>query len=121
MRIAKTLFAAIAATAMLSAGPAFAHAKLVSSNPSANATVQTAPRTITLVFNERVVPTFSKLELTMPEHGMNVPVRSTVSDDGKRIIGTLQSPLHKGAYAVHWTAAGADGHKMEGRINFRVG
>jgi methionine-rich copper-binding protein CopC len=121
MRIAKALFATIAATAMLAASPAFAHARLVSSTPAANATVQTGPRTITLVFNERVVPAFSKIELTMPEHGMNVPVNSTVSEDGKRIIGTLQSPLHKGSYAVHWTAAGSDGHKMEGHINFRVG
>lgn len=93
----------------------------MSSNPAANSTVSTAPPAITLVFAERVVPTFSKIELTMPEHGRNVPVGSSVSDDGKRIIGTLQSPLHKGAYAVHWTAAGADRHKMEGRINFRVG
>ena len=121
MRTAKLTFAAMAATAMLAASPAFAHAKLVSYNPAANATVQTAPRTITLVFSERVVPSFSKIELTMPEHGMNIPVRSAVSEDGKRIIGTLQSPLNKGSYAVHWTAAGSDGHKMEGRITFRVG
>ena len=121
MRTVKLTFAAMATTAMLAASPAFAHAKLVSSNPAANATVQTAPRTITLVFNERVVPAFSKIEVTMPEHGMDVPVKSSVSDDRKRIVGTLQSPLHKGSYTVHWTAAGSDGHKMEGRINFRVG
>ena len=121
MRTAKATLMAIAATAMLAAGPAFAHAKLVSSNPAANATLETAPRTITLVFSERVVPAFSKIELTMPEHGMEVPVKSVVSEDGKRIVGTLQSPLHKGAYAVHWTTAGSDGHKMEGHINFRVG
>ena len=121
MRTAKATFMAIAGTtAMLAASPAFAHAKLVSSNPAANATVQTAPRTITLVFSERVVPAFSKIELSMPEHEMNVPVRSAVSQDGKRIIGTLQTPLHPGSYAIQWTAAGPDGHKMEGRINFRV-
>jgi len=121
MRTAKATFAAIAATVMLVSNPAFAHAKLVSSNPAANSTVQTAPRSITLVFNERVVPAFSKMEVTMPEHGMDVPVRSAVSEDGKRIVGTLQSSLQKGSYAVHWTAAGADGHKIEGRITFRVG
>ena len=122
MRIAKSSLAAIlAASTMLVASPAFAHTKLVSSTPGANATVRAAPRTITLTFNERVVPSFSKFELTMPDHRMNIPLRTTVSRDGKRIVGTPQSPLAKGSYAIHWTAAGADGHKMEGHINFRVG
>ena len=122
MRIAKTnLTALLAATVMLVASPAIAHTKLVSSNPAADATVRAAPRTITLTFNERVVPAFSKFELTMPDHRMNIPLRTTVSRDGKRIVGTPQSPLARGSYAIHWTAAGADGHKMEGHLNFRVG
>jgi hypothetical protein len=122
MRMAKSSLAAIlAATTMLVASPALAHTKLVSSTPAANATVRAAPRTITLTFNERVVPAFSKFELTMPDHRMNIPLRTTVSQDGKRIVGTPQSPLAKGSYAIHWTAAGADGHKMEGHFNFKVG
>lgn len=122
MRIFKAgLAVALIGAGLATANPAFAHTKLVSSNPAANATVTTSPRTITLTFNERVVPAFSKFELSMPEHDMNVPVETTVSSDGKRIIGTLRSPLHKGSYAIHWTAAGSDGHKMEGHVNFKVG
>jgi methionine-rich copper-binding protein CopC len=103
------------------ASPGFAHAKLVSSNPVANATVSTGLKSITLVFNERLVPTFSNLELVMPEHaGMKVPVATTVSRDGKRIIGTLKSRLSSGAYKVVWTAAGSDGHKRTGEVAFRV-
>jgi len=114
------------AVALVSAGlattlPASAHTKLVSSSPAANATVTASPRTITLTFNERVVPSFSKFELLMPEHDMKIPVETTVSSDGKRIIGTVRSSLHRGSYAIHWTAAGSDGHKMEGHVNFRVG
>src|SRR5688572_28460318 len=109
------------AAALAAASPAFAHAELVRSNPAANATVKTSPRTITLTFNERVVPAFSKFELTMPAHRMEVPVRTTVSRDGKRIVGTVQSRLMKGSYRVSWTAAGSDGHKMTGSYTFKVG
>jgi methionine-rich copper-binding protein CopC len=115
------LLAIGAAAALLAAGPAFAHTELVRSNPAANATVRTSPRTITLTFNERVVPAFSKFELTMPAHRMNIPVRTTVSRDGRRIVGTVGSRLMKGSYRVAWTAAGSDGHRMTGSYSFKVG
>jgi methionine-rich copper-binding protein CopC len=110
-----------AAVALAVAGPAFAHTELVRANPAANATVTTSLRTITLTFNERVVPTFSKFELTMPAHRMNIPVTTAVSRDGKRIVGTVRSRLMKGSYRVSWTAAGSDGHRMTGSYSFRVG
>jgi copper resistance protein C len=108
------------AIAMAMAGPSFAHAKLVQSVPAANATV-TAPSAITLAFNERVIPTFSKAELTMPGHGgMKVPVTISFSADGKRLIATPRSKLMKGAYKLAWSAAGPDGHRMTGEFAFEV-
>ena len=109
-----------AALAVTLAVPAAAHTHLVQSTPAANATLHTGPRTITLTFNERLVAAFSKFEVTMPVHGMDVPVTTALSSDGKRIVGTLAQPLGKGAYRVSWTAAGADGHKMTGTLNFTV-
>ena len=77
------LAALAGATALIASSPAWAHAHLVSSNPAANAAVAAAPKVITLTFNEKLVPAFSKFELTMPEHGgMKVPVNTTVSKDG---------------------------------------
>ena len=108
------------AAALAAAAPAFAHAELVRSNPAANATVK-PPKTISLTFSERVVPAFSKFELAMPAHKMKIPVKTTVSPDGKRIIGAVPSTLMKGAYTITWTAAGADGHKMTGKVAFKVG
>jgi len=121
MKRLSRLLALGGAAALLVSGPALAHTELLRSNPAANATVKTSPRTITLTFNERVVPAFSKFELTMPAHRMEVPVTTTVSRDGKRIIGTVRSPLMKGTYKITWTAAGADGHRMTGDLSFRVG
>lgn len=120
MRTPKTsLVAALAATVIFGSTPAAAHTKLVSSTPAANAKVP-APATITLTFNEPVVPAFSKFELTIPARRMKVPIMTTVSRDGRRLVGTPKAPLAEGAYAIHWTAAGADGHKMEGRLTFTV-
>ena len=116
------LAALAGATALIASSPAWAHAHLVSSNPAANAAVAAAPKVITLTFNEKLVPAFSKFELTMPEHGgMKVPVKTTVSKDGKSITGTPESALTKGAYKIVWSAASADGHKMNGEVAFKVG
>jgi methionine-rich copper-binding protein CopC len=116
-----SLLALGGAATLVLASPAFAHAELVRSSPAANATVATGPKSITLTFNERLVPAFSKFELVMPEHaGMKVPVATTVSRDGKRIVGTLDKRLSSGAYKVVWTVAGSDGHKRNGEIAFRV-
>ena len=58
----------------------------------------------------------------MPEHGgMKVPVKTTVSKDGKSITGTPEAALTKGAYKIVWSAASADGHKMNGEVAFKVG
>jgi methionine-rich copper-binding protein CopC len=107
--------------ALLVNSPAWAHAHLVNSNPVAGATVKTAPKTIVLTFSNKVVPAFSKFEVTMPEHGgMKIPVRTTISTDGKSIIGTPQTALASGAYIIVYTAAAADGHKMAGEVAFKV-
>jgi len=103
------------------ATPVLAHAQLVRSDPAANAAVAAGPKSITLTFDERLVPAFSKFELVMPEHaGMKVPVATTVSRDGKRIVGTVDSRLSSGAYKVVWTVVGSDGHKRTGEVAFRV-
>src|SRR5690348_3732342 len=102
---------ALAVAALGAAGPALAHAHLVKSDPKASAVLGTGPKSITLTFNERLVPAFSRFTLAMPEHHMDMPVKTMVSPDGKRIVGTLPARLPAGSYAVAWTAASADGHK----------
>lgn len=111
-----------ASATLMAISPAWAHAHLVSSDPAANATLAAAPKTITLTFSEKLVPAFSKFELTMPEHGgMKVPVKTTLSADGKSITGAAEGAMTKGSYKIVWTAASADGHKMNGEVAFKVG
>jgi methionine-rich copper-binding protein CopC len=123
MKYSHRLLAGLVSFAALGmATPAWSHAKLVSSNPADDAVVATAPSAITLKFNERVVPAFTKLELTMPEHGgMKVPVKVNVASDGKTVTGVPEARLGKGVYRIVWTAASGDGHKMNGNVNFKIG
>lgn len=120
MILSKLGLAALAAAAsLLAASPAFAHAKLVGSTPAANAVIA-APGTISLTFDDKVVPAFSSFELVMDGHDMKVPVRTTVSKDGKTITGTPQGRMMPGAYKIQWTIASSDGHRMKGEVPFRV-
>lgn len=111
--------AAAGAALTLMATQADAHAKLVSSTPAANSAVA-APKTISLTFNEKIAPAFSGFDLMMVEHNMKVPVKTTVSKDGKTLIGTPQGALMKGTYKVNWRAASGDGHRMQGEVSFVV-
>ena len=88
-RTRTSIMAAIGVGAMLVASQAFAHAHLVSSTPAANAALPTAPKTITLTFNEKLVPAFSKFELSMVDHDMKVPVTTAVSKDGSRKLAGM--------------------------------
>ncbi len=103
---------------LLVATQADAHARVVASNPAANATV-ISPRAITLTFSERVAPAFSGLEV-ISGAGVKTAVATTVSEDGKTLSGRPARALAAGAYTVNWHAASADGHRMTGSIAFTV-
>lgn len=111
-------FIAVAAAVAFVAGPAAAHARLVSATPAASATVA-ATRTISLTFSERTVPAFSGFDVVNAA-GQKVAVRTSVAEDGKTLTGTLARPLAVGAYRVEWRIASSDGHRMTGSYSFSV-
>lgn len=111
-------FVAVVAAMALAAGPASAHARLVSSNPAANSTI--APtRTVSLTFSERSVPAFSSFDVVSAA-GDKVAIRVIASEDGKTLTGTLARPLAAGIYRVEWRIASHDGHRMTGMYGFTV-
>ena len=115
----KILTFLLAIAALGAASPVLAHVELVRSSPAANASI-TAPRTVSVTFDDRVVAAFSKIELVMVGHNMRVPVTTRLSRDGKTLIGTPRGTLMKGRYRLDWTAATADGHRETGQIAFRI-
>ena len=100
---------------LLLATPAFAHAKLVSSDPAANAKVK-APGTIKLHFSESLEPAFSSATLT-DAAGKTVPVSRSVGSD---TITLLPLTLRPGAYTVSWHGVGQDTHRLNGSFGFTV-
>lgn len=105
---------------LVAASQVDAHAALVSTTPAANSTV-TAPRQVTLRFNEKLAAKFSGIDL-MKVGGGGVTVDSSVpAGDGKTVVGVISGPLAPGTYMVMWHAAAADdGHRTKGDFTFTV-
>ena len=119
----------LAALAMVAApGAALAHAKLLSSTPAANATVaKNKAKSITLVFNEKLMTATVKAELVMtgmPGMKDHPPMKiAFTSMMGKVFQGQFRlsgGALVPGTYKVAWSAAGADTHRMGSEFSFTV-
>ena len=114
--------ATLSMPAMLSA-----HTRVTASTPAEGATVK-SPRVVTLTFSETLLPPTVATSIVMtampgmPKHGEMVIRNFTPSwSNGNRTLKlTLRKPLQAGAYDVRWQAAGADGHRMKGKISFWV-
>ena len=129
MHLMKPRFSFIAAAlvSLLTPSLAFAHPKLLSANPAANAAV--APtRTVTLTFSEGLTPRLSSATLVMTGMpGMNdhpeMPmqgVTSALSRDGKSLVLTSTRPLPAGTYRVDYVIVGGDTHRITGKHNFSI-
>lgn len=114
----------VTATALLAfGGTAIAHPKLVSAIPAANAVVAT-PSHVDLAFSEKLVPAFSKADVTMaamPGMGaMKIASAVALTRDGKRLVVTPKAHLAPGKYIVAWHVVSTDTHKLAGSYAFTV-
>jgi methionine-rich copper-binding protein CopC len=101
------------------AGPALAHATLVSATPAKDAMAMPPPKEIRLKFSEPVEPKFTKVTVMGP--GKKAIKTGTVAvdpNDKTQLIVPLQSPLPDGNYNVDWQAVSTDGHKVRGSYRF---
>lgn len=109
----KTLRCALLLAAL--ASPAWAHAKLTSSDPKAGASVK-SPSLIRLVFSESLEPAFSGATLS-DGSGKTIPVSAAV---GSTTITLMPLALKPGTYTVNWHSVGHDTHRVGGSIRFTV-
>jgi methionine-rich copper-binding protein CopC len=100
---------------LLAASPAFAHAKLISSDPAPNARVK-AVKTIKLSFSEKLEPAFSGANLA-DAAGKAMPVPSSVAG---KVITLLPMSLKPGRYTVAYRGVGHDTHRIAGSFTFEV-
>lgn len=118
MRLARATLLALT-TLLVTAIPqaASAHAGLVDSDPRQNATVQTAPTSVTLTFSEDLQqPGF--LALSGPD-GEQIALTDPAFD-GPRISADVTGEAEGGAWALSYRVVSADGHPVTGTIPFEV-
>jgi methionine-rich copper-binding protein CopC len=110
----------------LAAGPAFAHAHLVSEVPAAEdaAAAGTTPAgsitELRLSFSEGLNAAFSKVKVT---NAAGTAIESSAAldaKDSKVFVVSFTAPLPKGEYSVDWTAVAGDGHKTSGTYKVNV-
>jgi methionine-rich copper-binding protein CopC len=120
MSIKRILAVAAFSIASAASAPAFAHAKLQSSDPQAGSTLDSAPKQVHLKFNEALEPAFSKIKLTGPQNN-EIPVAATTVDQADPTVMTAPLPaLSSGEYRIQWSTMTHDGHKVKGEVAFRV-
>jgi methionine-rich copper-binding protein CopC len=112
-----TLFAA---AAMAGSTSASAHATLNGATPAMDTEVATAPKEITLRFNERLEAAFSNAKL-VDSSGKEVTTAKATLDAADPSVMKLAVPaLPAGKYKVEYAVVGHDGHRRKGNYSFTV-
>jgi len=109
------------ALALFASTPAFAHARLDGSTPTADAKLVEPPAEVTLDFSEEIEPRFSAIEVEDAK-GARVDkgdVR-TAPDNAKRLVVSINA-LAPGVYKVTWRVTSTDTHKAKGSFSFTIG
>ena len=118
-------FVGLAALAIVafSAAPAFAHAVLLSTNPTDGTSYPTAspPTSVSMHFGENVGVQLGAVRV-YNEHGslVNTGAPGHAPGDGSTVVASLPT-LGAGTYVVTWRVISADTHPVSGAFTFTVG
>ena len=94
------------------------HTELISSEPSDGDSLTTSPPEVRLVFSGPVEPALSVIRLVTAD-GAQLELRPSGENESQVLVARLPG-LGNGAYTIEWSTVSADGHKVEGRLAFRV-
>lgn len=118
------MVAAVILSVLAIAPPASAHAVLVGSDPSDGETLEVAPRTVNLLFDEPVDPVTTAFGLYDSEGRYSpggVPSRIGVSAVDTAVAADLPADLPDGSYLLAWRVVSGDAHPISGVLSFVVG
>ncbi len=98
------------------AGPASAHAALISSDPAADSSLPTAPTQVSATFSEDLQAAFAAMTVVGPDGNLwstgDVRVDGPVATVGLRPLGPA------GTYTANYRVTSADGHVISGSWSF---
>ncbi|WP_328474551.1 copper resistance protein CopC [Actinoplanes sp. NBC_00393] len=97
---------------------AWAHAQLVASVPTRDATLAEAPSVVTLEFNERLNPDFTTIVVSDAAQ-QRLPASDVVVDDVRGRV-TLTGPPANGTFTVAYRVVSVDGHTVQGSYPYTV-
>jgi copper transport protein len=100
------------------AASASAHASLIETDPAPEATLDVAPRVVTIVFDETVAAGPDAIRLFGPGGDRVGGVKTRTS--GPRVEAKLPRLDRKGTYTVGWRVLSADGHPIGGAWVFHL-
>jgi hypothetical protein len=100
------------------AGPAFAHATLIGSNPAEGAVLQTAPSTVTLTFDDTLAEFEPTVVVTGPDG--NRYQSGPASIDGAELSSAVAPLTVAGPYTIAYRVVSHDGHPVQGEVRFEL-
>jgi copper resistance protein C len=97
-----------------------AHSRLVKSEPSARAVLDSAPKALKLWFNESVEPAFAKVWI-VPAEGEQIPLTSHGdSSDPRLLVVALPDKLPAGPVNIGYHILSVDGHVVDDKLTFTI-
>ncbi len=103
------------------ATPAFAHASLEETNPTAGQVLDQPPKTVTLGFNESVEVALGAIRVYNSK-GDRLEIGKPSHPDGQQSRVQVDVPkLDDDSYVVTWRVISADSHPVKGAFTFQVG
>lgn len=113
------IVSAIFVAVLLCHSSAFGHARLVRSQPAANATLKQAPKLVELWFSEDLEATVSTITIT-DQSGKRVDKNNATVTEGNKKLQIDLDEVGSGTYTVEWKALATDQHTMKGKFTFNV-
>jgi methionine-rich copper-binding protein CopC len=110
----------VAASALMLAQLALAHAHPKHQTPAAGATVSGAPHEVSIEFDDGLEAAFSSIVVTDAQGKPVTDGNSTVDAGNKKLMKIALADLPPGTYTVVWTAVATDGHRTKGHYAFTV-
>lgn len=96
-----------------------AHATLLELSPAAEATLESAPGEVRLVFSEEIATTADSIRVFDPA-AQEVRGVAAVAN-GVELAAALPPLTERGSYTVAWKVVSADGHAIRGAYLFHLG
>ena len=120
MQMGRLVVLAVLAALLLAPVAAWAHAKLVKSEPAQRAVLGHPPSKLRLWFNERLEPAFSIATVVDASGNRVTSTEAAVSSTDPKLLVLPLPLLGKGAYTVQYQVLSVDGHTVKSTFRFEI-